>query len=254
MLEFILGQNLATYVKRYRGLVILALVLTAVASLFVVIPAYLLQPFVDEGMKSGTDPVAWKIPWITFQGGSWMSWEKTHIVLVDGISPNRLLILLTFVAFLSILAKSIATYLSALSAAAFSNRAVKALRVDLFSKFVSLPLGFYHKRKTGELVARSTADLGVMQNIIADVLIGLIEHPLTAAVFVCYLFFMNYKLTLLVFVVVPLIVGLMRLFGRKVKKHATNVQDATAAVTSAYEETLVCLKVIHGFFTVKRGS
>jgi len=251
MLDFILGKDIASYVKRHRGLVICSIILTAVSSLFVVIPAYLLQPFIDEGMKTGSDPVAWKIPWITFQSGSWLSLQRTDLTLVDSISPNNLLILLTFVAFVSIFFKSIAIYLSGISAAAFSNRAVKSLRVDLFKKFISLPLGFYHDKKSGELVARSTADLTVMQILIANVLIGLIEYPLTAFVFLCYLFLMNYKLTLVAFIVTPLIVVLIRLFGRKVKKHSARVQDSTAEVTSAYQETLLCLKVVIGFFMGK---
>ncbi|NQT55371.1 MAG: ABC transporter ATP-binding protein [Desulfobacteraceae bacterium] len=251
MLDFILGKDIASYVKRHRGLVICSIVLTAVSSLLVVIPAYLLQPFIDEGMKTGSDPVAWKIPWITFQSGSWLSWQRTDLTLVDGISPNSLLILLTLVAFVSIFFKSITIYLSSLSAAAFSNRAVKSLRVDLFKKFISLPLGFYHDKKSGELVARSTADLTVMQILIANVLIGLIEYPLTAFVFLCYLFLLNYKLTLIAFFVTPLIVVLIRLFGRKVKKHSERVQDSTAEVTSAYQETLLCLKVVIGFFMGK---
>ncbi|MBW2114988.1 MAG: ABC transporter ATP-binding protein [Deltaproteobacteria bacterium] len=251
MLDFILGKDIASYVKRHRGLVVCAILLTALSSLFVVIPAYLLQPFVDEGMKAGSDPVAWKIPWITFESGSWLSWRRTELLLVEGVSPNTLLILLTFVAFVSVFFKSITIYLSGLCAAAFSNRAVKSVRIDLFEKFVSLPLSFYHKRKSGELVARATADLTLMQLLIANVLIGLIEHPLTAAVFLAYLFFMNYKLTLLVFFVVPPIIGLIKLFGRKVKKHATTVQDITAQVTSAYQETLLCLKLVHGFFMGK---
>jgi subfamily B ATP-binding cassette protein MsbA len=249
MLDFILGKDIASYVKRHRGLMVCALLLTALSSLFVVVPAYLLQPFVDEGMKAGSDPVAWKIPWITFETGSWLSWKRTELLLVGGLSPNTLLVLLTFVAFVSVLFKSIAIYLSGLCAAAFSNRAVNSLRVDLFEKFVSLPLSFYQKRKSGELVARATADLTLMQLLISNVLIGLIEHPLTAAVFLAYLFLMNYKLTLLVFFVVPPIIGLIILFGRKVKKHATKVQDITAQVTSGYQETLLCLKLVHGFFT-----
>jgi len=251
MLDFILGKDIASYVKRHRGLVICSIILTAVSSLFVVIPAYLLQPFIDEGMKTGSDPVAWKIPWITFQSGSWLSWQRTDLTLVDGISPNSLLILLTLVAFVSIFFKSITIYLSGISAAAFSNRAVKSLRVELFKKFISLPLGFYHDKKSGELVARSTADLTVMQILIANVLIGLIEYPLTAFVFLCYLFLINYKLTLIAFIVTPLIVVLIRLFGRKVKKHSVRVQDSTAEVTSAYQETLLCLKVVIGFFMGK---
>lgn len=252
MLDYILGKEIASYVKRHRTLVICSLVLTAISSLCVVVPAYLLQPFVDEGMKSGSDPVAWKIPWVTFDSGSWLSWHRTERVLVEGVSPNKLLVLLTFVAFVSVVIKSITIYLGGLSAVAFANRAVRSLRIDLFKKFVSLPLGFYHTRKSGELVARSTADLTVMQNLIGNVLIGLIEYPLTALVFVAYVFLMNYKLSLLVFFVIPPILGLARLFGRKVKKHSTRVQDSTAEVTSIYQETLLCLKLVHGFFTGKR--
>jgi len=248
MLNLILGKGIAFYVKCHKGLVVCALVLTAVSSLFVVIPAYLLQPFVDEAMKIGSEPVTWEIPWIAFDSGSGLSWHRTTRVLVEDISPNSLLFLLMFIAFLSTLCRSITTYLSGLAAAAFSNRAVKSLRIDLFAKFVSLPLAFYQSKKSGRLLARATADLTVMQGRISNIFIGLIEHPLTAAVFLCYLLLMDYKLTLLVFFAAPLIVGLIGLFGKKVKKHATRVQDATAEVTSGYQEALVCLKVIHGFF------
>ncbi|MBW1681886.1 MAG: ABC transporter ATP-binding protein [Deltaproteobacteria bacterium] len=254
MLDLILGKDIARYVKRHKKLLVLAMLLTAASSLFVVVPAYLLQPFVDEGMKTGTDPVAWKIPWVTFEPGTWWSWKRTERVIVEGISPNHLLFILTLVAFVSVLLKSITVYFGEISATAFSNRAVRSLRIDLFRKFVSLPLSFYHKRRSGELIARATADLTVMQSAISSVIIGLIQHPLTAIVFLAYLLFMNYQLTLLVFVAVPVILGIIRLFGRKVKKHAVRVQDATAEVTSAYQEMLVCLKVVHGFFKGERET
>jgi subfamily B ATP-binding cassette protein MsbA len=247
MLDRILGKEIAFYVKANRGLVFLSLLLTAVSAIFVVVPAYLLQPFVDEGMKTGSDPATWKIPWIVFDLQSGLSWHRTELVLVDGVSPNRLLILLTFVAFLSVLLKSITLYFSQLAAAAFSNRAIKSLRIDLFDKFISLPLGFYHKRKAGELISRATADLTVMQATIANILIGLVQNPLTALAFLIYLLVMNYKLTLLVFFIGPVIIGLVRILGRKVKKHSTRVQDAISDVTSAYQESLLCLKVIQGF-------
>lgn len=254
MLERILGKEIAFYVKAHRGLVVLALLLTAVSAVFVVVPAYLLQPFVDEGMKTGSDPAAWKIPWVAFQWESGISWHRTELTLIENISPNRLLVILTFVAFFAVLFKSITLYFSQLAAAAFSNRAIKSVRVDLFNKFISLPLGFYHKRKAGELISRSTADLTVMQERIANILIGLVQHPLTAVVFLLYLLIMNYRLTLIVFVAVPAIVGLIRLFGRKVKKHAGRVQDSLSHVTSSYQETLLCLKVVQGFCTKRIES
>ena len=247
MLDYVLGKDLAYYVRAHRALLLCSMALTAVAALFVVIPAYLLQPFIDEGMKAGTEPASWKIPWITVGFENGMTWTRTERVLIDSISPNTLLLILSLVAFLSILFKSLATYLSQLAAAAFSNRAIRSLRVDLFEKFLSLPLGFYHKRKAGELLSRSTADLTVMQERIANILIGLVEHPLSAFAFMLYVLVMNYKLTLLLFFVVPLMVGMIRLFGRKVKKHSTRVQDAMARVTGAYQEALLCLKVVQGF-------
>ncbi|MFZ7111732.1 MAG: ABC transporter ATP-binding protein, partial [Desulfatiglandales bacterium] len=247
-------KDIAHYVRAHRALVILALVLTAVSSIFVVVPAYLLQPFVDEGMKRGSDPATWKIPWVAIDWGAGFSWHRTELILVENISPNALLALLTLVAFSSVLLKSITVYFSRLAAAAFSNRAVRSMRIDLFDKFMALSLGFYDKQKSGELVSRSTADLTVMQERISNILIGLVQHPLTAMVFLIYLVVMNYQLTLFILVVTPAVVGLIRLFGRKVKKHAARVQDATSHVTSAYQENLLCLKVVQGFGMGQRES
>ena len=248
MLNYILGKDLAHYVKAHRGLLICSFVLTGLSALFVVIPVYLIQPFIDEGMKSGTDPVTWKIPWVALHLEGKFSWNRTEVVLLDGVSPNRLVFVLAFIAFLSMLIKSVIGYFSELASAAFSNRAIRSVRMDLFEKFVTLPLGFYHKQKAGELISRSTADLTVMQERISNILIGLIQYPLTAVVFLAYLLFSNYTLTLLVFLAFPLIVGPVRLFGRKVKKHASRVQENTSYVTAAYQETLLCLKVVQGFF------
>ena len=254
MLKVILGKDLARYVKAHRGLLIASLVLTGLSALFVVIPVYLIQPFIDEGMKTGTDPVTWKIPWLTVHLDGGFSWKKTEIVLLEQVSSNRLVMVLGTIAFISMLLKSLIGYFSDLSSAAFSNRAIRSVRMDLFEKFVSLPLGFYHKQKAGELISRSTADLTVMQERISNILVGLVQYPLTALVFLAFLLLSNYRLTLLVFLAVPLIVGPVRLFGRKVKKHSSRVQENTSYVTAAYQETLLCLKVVQGFFMNQREA
>jgi ATP-binding cassette, subfamily B, bacterial MsbA len=254
MLDYILGKDLAHYVKAHRGLLIFSLVLTGVSALFVIIPVYLIQPFIDEGMKTGTDPVTWKIPWLSlrFEGG--FRWNRTEVILLDGVSPNRLVVVLGSIAFLSMLIKAVIGYLSELASAAFSNRAIRSVRMDLFEKFLSLSLGFYHKQRAGELISRSSADLTVMQERISNILIGLVQYPSTALLFLAFLFLSNYKLTLLVFLATPLIVGPVRLFGRKVKKYSSRVQDETSHVTAAYQETLLCLRIVQGFFMNQREA
>ncbi len=247
MLEYILGKEIASYVRPHKKMIFYSILFAILASLFVVIPAYLLQPFIDECMKKGTEPACWKITWISF-GASFLEWQKKEIILIDNISPNKLLIILGAIATASVILKSIFSYLSGMAAVIFSNRAVKSLRIDLFKKFASLPLSYYHTKKAGDLIGRATSDIGIMQANIANILIGLIQYPLTITVFLIYLLIMDYKMTFLMFVIVPVIVYLVRLFGNKVKTHAKRMQDAMADVTAAYQELLQCLKVVHGFF------
>ncbi len=247
MLDFILGKEIAAYVRPHRKLLFFSIFLMSVSTLFALVPAYLLQPFLDQGMKNGTELVTWKIPWITMDSKSWFTWHRTELTIVKAITAHKLIIILAIVAVLSVLFRSLTVYFGELCSAAFSSRAVRSLRIDIFNKLISLPLGFHQKQKSGELIARATADVGIMQNVIVNILIGLIEHPLSALVFLVYLLIMNYKLTLIIFTITPVVIGLIRLFGRKVKKHAVRVQNATADVTSAYQEALLCIKVVLGF-------
>ena len=254
MLDRILGKDIAHYVRGYRGFLICAITLSVLSAIFLIVPAFLLKSFIDEAMKSTADPTSFKIQWIGFKSSSLFSLYRTELILVENISPNRLLILLSAIAFLSAFMKSITVYLGQLAAAAFSNRAILSLRKDLFHKFISLPLGFYHKQKSGTLISRATADLTVMQERIANILIGLVQHPFTALIFFFYLMLLNYQLTLLVFLFTPLIISLIRLFGQKVKKHSTRVQNGIALVTSAYQETLLLLKIVQGFCMTERQT
>ena len=244
LLEKILGKELTFYVKAHRTLVIISIILAGAAAILYVVPILLVQPFVDEAMKPGVETSSFSLS----------IGNQTEWVLVDSISPNRLLILLGSIGFISVLLRSITLYLGNLAAAAFSQRTIKSLRIDLYKKLISLSLGFYHKRKAGELVSRATADLTVMQATIANVIVGLVQHPLTACAALMYLIIEDWRLTLLAFLFAPVFVGLIRLFGRKAKKHATRVQDATSHVTSAYQESLLCLKVIQGFCMDKGAS
>ena len=246
MLERILGKDIGFYVKGHRVLIICAIVLALIAALLAVLPTFFIGPFFDEGMKVGSDPVAWKVPWVEFDSGSLLSWHRTERVLIENVTPNRLLITLSILAILSGFLKSVSLYFGHLATAAFSNRIIRVIRRDLFNKFIALPIGYFHRHKAGELVSRSTADIGVMQNRIANIIIGLVQHPMTALFAFSILLFMNWALTMIIVVAVPVITYLVRLFGRKVKKHAIRVQDSTAQLTSAYQETLLCLRVIQG--------
>src|SRR4030042_4178556 len=79
-----------------------------------------------------------KIPWITFRSGSIVPIERTELILLGNLSFKWFLVILCIVAFVAMLCKSITSYLSHLAATAFSQRAIRSMRIDLFNKFISL--------------------------------------------------------------------------------------------------------------------
>ena len=254
MLEKILGKEISKYLKKYKLLILCAILPACIASIMAVVPAEILPSLVDKGMSTETEPVSLTIKVPVWDSDSSFPIKLENREFVKDTTPNSLLILVSIIFLISTIFKSITIYMSRMAAAAFSNRAIRAIRIDLYNKFISLHQGFYHEYKIGALISRSTADLTVMQSTISNIVIGLVMQPLMGLLFLLSALKMNYKLTLIVLITTPIILGLIRLFGRKVKKHSKKVQESTAEVTSAYQETLLCLKVVQGFCTIENHS
>ena len=259
MIDRILGKDIGKYVKKYRLLMLFTIIPAIFTAMLAVIPVILSESFIDDGMmRNGDEPAASgsmeETTEIYGETGSLIISTLSKYNIVEDPSATSIMVILAAIFALSVLFKSITTYLYEMAAAAFSNRAIKSLRMDLHEKLMSLDQRFYHKNKAGSLISRSTVDLTVMQNSISNICIGLVLNPLLILFFSIFLLNKDYKLTLLVLVTVPFILGLIRLFGNKVKKHSIRVQDATADVTSAYQETLFCLKIIQGFCTSENHS
>ncbi len=256
MLDRLLGKEIARYVRKYKFLIFCALLPVCFAALLAAAPTEILPSFIDNMTRDeakdtsrDNEPVSFSIKVPVWDIDSSFPIKLEKVEIMEGKTANSLLILLLFLLFISVIARSVALYLSELSAAAFTNRAINDIRIDLYKKFTDLHLAFYHEHKIGELISRSTADLTLMQASISNIIIGLVQYPLTALVLFLSALKVNYKLTLIVMIITPLIIGVTRLFGIKAKKHSVRVQDATAKVTSAYQETLLCLKVVQGFCT-----
>lgn len=265
MLDRLLGKEIAKYVRKYKLLMLCAILPACIAAILSVAPAEILPSFIDnmtkdmskdisEDVPKDNEPVPFTLKLPVWDKDASFPIKLKKIEIIEGKTPNSLLILLSLFIFISVIVRSFALYLSELAAAAFTNRAINDIRIDLYKKFTNLHLGFYHEYKIGELISRSTADLTLMQASISNIIIGFVQYPLTALFLLLSALKLNYKLTLVVMIVTPLIIAVTRLFGIKVKKHSARVQDATAQVTSAYQETLLCLKVVQGFCTFENHS
>lgn len=121
------------------------------------------------------------------------------------------------------------------------------LRRDVFNKLLDLPLGFYKKNRTGEILSRVLNDIGVIETFFMNIMVDLIAQPLTLVVIVVIMFFMNPRISLYFFAIGPVIALVLGGIGALVQKLAMSVQKNISDVTSNIQETIYGIEVIKGF-------
>jgi len=124
---------------------------------------------------------------------------------------------------------------------------VKDLRMELYNKILSLPLGFFSQERKGDIIARMSGDVQEVENSITGSIDMLIKNPILIIIYVGVLIFISWKLTLFVLVFAPLMIWLMGVIGRNLKKKSTEAQALWSDTMSQVEETLGGLRVIKAF-------
>jgi subfamily B ATP-binding cassette protein MsbA len=121
------------------------------------------------------------------------------------------------------------------------------LRAKLYSHLQFLSLSFFDKRKTGHLMSRITNDVSVLQNLVTSGIIDLFTSILTIIVLIIYIFILNWKLTLVVFIGFPFIAFSFSSFSRKIRKVSGQIQSKIADITEILQETLSSMKIVKSF-------
>lgn len=144
---------------------------------------------------------------------------------------------------LRLLAQLFQTYLMAY----ISNRITIDLRVDFFRHIQSLSLDFYEKYRTGDITSRVFSDVGMIESVICASFASIIPQALTFIGILGYLLFINYKLTLLMFVVLPFFFYLIEMFGRRTRRYSSKIQRKSADIFSVLQESLAGVRIVKAF-------
>ncbi len=126
-----------------------------------------------------------------------------------------------------------------------SERSMRDVRISLYRQLVQLPMTFFDKRRTGELISRITADVSMLQDTFSVTLAELFRQIITLIAGVIFLMVMTPKLTLFMLASFPILVILAMVFGKFIRKLSKQTQDELAAANVIVEETL------HSIMTVK---
>jgi subfamily B ATP-binding cassette protein MsbA len=103
-----------------------------------------------------------------------------------------------------------------------SQRVMADFRIHLFAHLETLSVNFFSKRRTGELMSRLMNDVTVIQNVVTDTPIDAAKQIVTFIGGAGFLFAMNWQLCLLILVLLPLLVVVAKLFGRRLRALSTD--------------------------------
>ncbi|GAB3227619.1 ATP-binding cassette domain-containing protein [Algoriphagus aestuariicola] len=128
-----------------------------------------------------------------------------------------------------------------------SERSMRDIRLAVYSKLVRLPMSFFDKRRTGELISRITADVSQLQDTFSTTLAELFRQVVTLVAGIGFLLFNTPKLTLFMLATFPVLVLIAMVFGRFIRNLSKKTQDELAAANVIVEETLQSISTVKSF-------
>jgi subfamily B ATP-binding cassette protein MsbA len=127
------------------------------------------------------------------------------------------------------------------------ERIVADLRQRLYRHLHRLHLGFFADRRTGDLTSRLTNDVGSIREAVTRALAEMLTQSLSLVGSVVLMVVLNWRLSLIIFLVVPLVTGGAVYFGRKIRELSRQIQDRLADTTAVAEEALASIRVVQSF-------
>lgn len=127
------------------------------------------------------------------------------------------------------------------------ERVMADLRLRLFEHLQGLSLSYYNERRTGELVSRLTNDVSTVRAVVTSDISTALSQSLTFVGAFALIIYTNWRLTLFMIALIPIIMILAIVFGRKLRALSTSVQDQLANATTVMEEALGGIRVVQSF-------
>jgi subfamily B ATP-binding cassette protein MsbA len=137
-------------------------------------------------------------------------------------------------------------------AASVSQHIVADFRRHLFGHLQTLSVGFFARRRTGELLSRLMNDVTIIQSVVTETPIDAAKQLVTFVGGIAFLLSMNWRLCLLILVLLPALVVVAKLFGRRLKSLSTSIQDQTAALSTLIEEVIAGIRIVKSFVQTAR--
>ena len=127
------------------------------------------------------------------------------------------------------------------------QRVVADVREVMFRKFQRMPMAYFDKHQTGETMSYVTNDVAAVQSALVDNLIDLVTESAILIGSIALMLYINWKMTLVTLITVPMVGYAMKIFGRKIKRAGTLIQEKMADITSLLQESISSIRIVKSF-------
>ena len=210
-------RRLLTYTKPYRIGLVVAIVATLISSAFGLLFPQVIGRLIDASFL--------------------------RIGSTDTGPLDRTVLLLIGVFALQALFTAVQSYLLS----RVGEGVVADLRRTVYAHLLTLSPRFFEARKTGEITSRLTSDISTVQGVVSNALVQIFSQSLTLVGTVIILFLTNWKLSLLMLSIVPVVVLAAVFFGRRLRKVSKEFQDRVADANARAEEAIGGGRVVQSF-------
>src|ERR671933_584310 len=121
------------------------------------------------------------------------------------------------------------------------------LRRDFYAHLIDQPLSFFHEHRTGDLMARATNDLAAVRQLAGPMIMYTLQTALVVLFILPLMLRINVRLTLMLFVTMPLVSLTVKFFGQQVHVRFTGIQDFFAQISARAQENFSGVRVVRAY-------
>jgi len=247
-------KKLSPFIVPYKNYGILNIISNIFYALFSTLAMVSLMPMINvlfgEGKKVYDPPVYTNLTELKPYVENSINYLITSTSAQYG--PQRSLLYMIVLIISLFLLKNLFNYLGLYFITFLRNGVLKDLRNAIYDKVTELPISYYSEKKKGDIIARISGDVNEVKNSLLAILELIIKEPLTILFAIVAMFTISVKLTIFVFLFIPVSGFIISRIGKSLKKKSNRVQTEQGVFLSTLEETLSGLKVIKGFNAEER--
>ncbi|MEO8168863.1 MAG: ABC transporter ATP-binding protein, partial [bacterium] len=241
------------YVRPYKKRLALSILCSIAFSIFSGISIYLTIPLLETLFNktpaitppASPSPASALIPvWIIDLRDAVSQWFQ-QLVFSERVEDSLLNICIAIV--VAFFLKNVFGYLQSNLMTHVEQGLIRDLRNRLYRHIHDLPLAYFSNERTGNLISRIINDVNVVNSGISATFYTLIREPLVLLAYLTICLVLSWKLTLITFMVFPLILLIISGVGKRVRRESRFVQEGIADITSVLHETISGVKVVKAF-------